>query len=119
MRLENNRQGAFTLVEIMIVVAIVGLLAGIAVPTYVLARAQSQEKVCVNNLRQLDGAKDEAALENGLGTGDDPAALVDAYIKGGVPVCPVGDTAYTLNTVGTPPACGSSEAVRHNTAFLN
>ena len=103
--------------EIMIVVAIVGLLSTIAIPSFVRARENSREKTCVNNLRQLDGAKDIAALENGLGTGSDVSAFIAAYLKKGIPVCPVGNTGYTLNAVGTTPQCASAEAALHNAAY--
>jgi prepilin-type N-terminal cleavage/methylation domain-containing protein len=111
------RANGFTLVEIMIVVAIIGLLSAMAMPSFVRARENSRQKTCVNNLRQLDGAKDQAALENGLATGDDPAQFVPAYIKGGMPVCPSASTLYILNMVGTIPQCNSPVAVDHNAAY--
>ena len=80
MKPTHPRRGGFTLVEIMIVVAIVGLLAAMAMPSFVRARENSRQKTCVNNLRQLDGAKDQAALEQGLASGDDVSAFVAAYI---------------------------------------
>ena len=52
------------MVEIMIVVAIIGLLAAVAIPNYVQARNNSQQKACINNLRQIDGAAQTWALEN-------------------------------------------------------
>ncbi len=60
---------AFTLVEIMIVVAIIGLLAAIAIPSFMRARLTSQKNACINNLRQIEAAKDQYALEMGLTNG--------------------------------------------------
>src|SRR5690242_1714977 len=66
----------FTLVEIMLVVAMIGLLASIASPNYIRARANSQKSTCINNLRQIDGAKQQFALENGK-TGSYNASSTD------------------------------------------
>ncbi|HEX4645668.1 MAG TPA: prepilin-type N-terminal cleavage/methylation domain-containing protein, partial [Verrucomicrobiae bacterium] len=63
MKTSQSRKAGFTLVEIMIVVAIIGLLSAIAIPNFVRARTSSQTNACINNLRQIDGAKQEWALE--------------------------------------------------------
>ena len=117
MKLNTSRKAGFTLVEIMIVVAIIGLLAAIAIPNFVRARETAQTNACVNNLRQIDGAKDQYALESGLGTGD-AAAMADIvpYLRE-EPFCPVGTTAYTVNAIGTTPACASGQAAVHNAAY--
>jgi prepilin-type N-terminal cleavage/methylation domain-containing protein len=66
MQIKRNRTQGFTLVEIMIVVAIIGLLAAIAIPNFVRARTTSQMNACINNLRQIDGAIQQYALENNV-----------------------------------------------------
>src|SRR2546425_8620416 len=74
MQIKTNRKAGFTLVEIMIVVAIIGLLAAIAIPNFVKARETAQLNSIVNNLRIIEGAKDQWALEQKKGTGDVPVA---------------------------------------------
>src|SRR5437016_7976197 len=94
MKNRTSRKAGFTLVEIMIVVAIIGLLAAIAIPNFVRARTQSQMNACINNLRQIDGAIQQWALEQKK----DPAATVAfsdiaPYLKNSV-ICPSGGTTF-------------------------
>lgn len=67
----RHRQSAFTLVEIMIVVAIIGLLAALAIPGFVKARKQSQGRAAVNDCRQIEAAIDQWALEKSQKDGAD------------------------------------------------
>ena len=66
----NKRRGGFTLVEIMIVVAIIALLAAIAVPGFLRARKRSQASRILNDLRMIDAAVDQYSIETNRKTGD-------------------------------------------------
>jgi prepilin-type N-terminal cleavage/methylation domain-containing protein len=115
MQLKTSRRSAFTLVEIMIVVAIIGLLAAIAIPNFIKAREASQKNACIANLRQLDGAKQTWALEMKKVNSHSP---VDTDLFGPTlyirekPPCPAAG-AYTLGVVSEKPSCSLSTAAGH------
>ncbi len=97
----RNNKAAFTLVEIMIVVAIIGLLAALAIPGFVKARKQSQGRRIINDARQMDAAVDQWALENGKKDGDAVNTTEAAtYLKTAWNVNDLLNNAYTVNAVG-------------------
>jgi prepilin-type N-terminal cleavage/methylation domain-containing protein len=111
----KSRKHGFTLVEIMIVVAIIGLLAAIAIPNFVRARTTSQMNACINNLRQIDGAKQQWALENkAMSTATPGISNIQPYLgrgsAGTQPFCPADSTStfansYIINDCQTAPQC--------------
>jgi prepilin-type N-terminal cleavage/methylation domain-containing protein len=99
-KIRSNR-AAFTLVEIMIVVAIIGLLAALAIPGFVKARKQSQGRRILNDARQMDAAIDQWALENGKKDGDTVITTSAAtYLKTAWPTNDLLGNAYAISTVG-------------------
>ena len=102
MRMRTGRYG-FTIVELMIVVAVIGLLITLAIPSFVKSRDTAQLNTVYNNLRAIETAKDQWALDNKKGTGDatDLPVLSD-YLKGGT-IKPVLNEVYESNQIGSPP----------------
>jgi len=102
-----SRRAGFTLIEIMIVVAIIALLAAMAIPNLVKSRKTAQRTACMNNLKTIEFTKSIWALENKKGDADVPT---DADLFGPTkeisrkPDCPANGT-YTIGAVSEKPTC--------------
>jgi prepilin-type N-terminal cleavage/methylation domain-containing protein len=115
---QNATKDGFTLVEIMIVVAIIGLLAAIAIPNFMSNRARSQATACITNMRQIDSAIQQFSMEAGKKAGDtiNYPSDVTPYIKlnavSSIPSCPA-QGVYTPTLVGNIPSvlCSLSDTV--------
>ena len=121
----TKKAAGFTLVEIMIVVLIIGILLAIAIPNFVQARESSRAKACVANLKQIDSAKQQWAMDNKK-TGTDTPGSTDlsttdttkiSYIRT-FPSCPETTTAYTIGNMNTLPTCALGTNDGKNTHVL-
>jgi prepilin-type N-terminal cleavage/methylation domain-containing protein len=115
---QKATKDGFTLVEIMIVVAIIGLLAAIAIPNFMSNRTRSQATACINNMRQIDSAIQQFSMESGKKAGDtiNYPSDITPYIKlnanSSIPSCPA-QGVYTPTLVGNIPSvlCSLSDTV--------
>ena len=107
-----NKNRAFTLLEIMVVVGLIGLLAAIAIPYAFKPRATSQTTICIKNLRLIEQGKEQFAYDFHLGEGAPVVEdSVNTYLKTGkTPLCPASG-AYSYNSVGTNPTCNIADHV--------
>ena len=112
----------FTLVEIMIVVLIIGILLAIAVPNFVKARESSRQKACVSNLKQIQSAAEQWAMDKkqaGSATPADSDLFGTGLYVAVKPTCPAGGT-YTIGSVDSDPTCNySNTTYPHSIASFN
>jgi prepilin-type N-terminal cleavage/methylation domain-containing protein len=108
------KRRAFTLVEIMIVVLIIGILLAIAVPNFMTARDSSRTQACISNLEEISAAKEQYAMDARLTDSATPTSgnLAPAYIKT-IPTCPANGV-YTIGAISTNPTCNISGHVIPN-----
>jgi len=121
-----RKKEAFTLVEIMIVVAIIGLLVAIAIPNFVRARRNARDRICQNNLRLIKHALEQYQIDENLDDGTAVSGVygtiitgaTDAYIED-APLCPISDVAYTTTNVEVDPACANNTGDPTNADYVN
>jgi len=106
----RSRKG-YTLVEIMIVIAVIAILMSVAVPNYLKSGKIASKNACILNLRQIDGAMEQWAMDNNISTGTVPSSSQEDqiynYVEGGKPTCPSRGE-YTLNAVSSNPQVSCS-----------
>ncbi len=102
---DRKRKGGFTLIEIMIVVLIIAVLLAIAIPNFLRARESSRAKSCQGNLRQIETAKEQWAMDTKAASTATPteANLAPDYVKS-YPGCP-SNGSYTIGNMSTRPTC--------------
>jgi len=123
----RKSESGFTLIEIMIVVLIIGILLAIAVPNFVKARETSRAKTCISNLKQIDAAKEQWAMDFKKDITNTPvqsdldtevAGVSGKYIKTW-PTCPSDGSSYPgINAIGVNPICASSYGAPGGTHVL-
>ena len=102
MKLKTNRKRGFTLVEVMVTVAIFGMLSAITVPSWMRAREQAQLNSIISNLRIIESCKDRWALDHNRGTGAQPTeADLAEYLRKNAMPSPVASETYNLNPIGS------------------
>ncbi|MDB6053616.1 MAG: type secretion system protein [Verrucomicrobiales bacterium] len=113
---KRRKTNGFTLIEIMVVVGIIGLLAAIAMPSFLRPRARAQTNACINNIRQIEAAMQQWALENNKATNSHVThSQLLVYVKT-PPICPAAgttatfDSCYTFDTVSDTPVCTTDPA---------
>jgi len=91
---------------IPVILGVIGLLAAIAIPSFVRARSTAQMNGCINNMRMIDSGKEQWAMEYNVAAGAQPdAAGVNEYLPNRMtPICPEGGD-YSYNTIGSDPGC--------------
>ena len=111
----NHRRRGFTLIEILIVVGVIGIILAIAMPAFMKTRAQARKQICIEQISQIESAKQQWGVETGKKDGDSPNDSdlfgANSYMKV-KPQCPGGGT-YNLQTIGQNATCSMAATEGH------
>lgn len=109
----QNKKAAFTLVEIMVTIGILTMIATIAVPSWIYSRSKTRQTTCINNLKNIEQAKSQFALENSVVDGGtiNQTDIVPKYLMA-MPTCPDAGT-YSINVLGTTTTCSIGGTFPH------
>jgi len=120
------RESGFTLVEIMIAVAIIALLTSLAIPSMQKSRRTTRDKLCQNNLKLIQSALEEYLLIENVDVDTDATTIYNGILVGAFdafiedePLCPIRETSYTITTFGDSPTCTVRDADPSNIESVN
>lgn len=107
-----GKQSGFTLVEMMIVILIISILAGMAIPSFLNSRSRAKARACEENLRQINQAKEQLAMTNSLAEGTlvTTNQLMPYLHNQQFPTCPSGGI-YDLHGIGASTTCSVGVSV--------
>ena len=114
----DNKIKAFTIIELMIVLAFIAVLLAIAIPNYLKTSTASTKTICINNLKQIDAAIEQWAADHSIEPGTVPTAeqesQIYSYVEGRAPKCPSSGK-YILNAFASKPqvSCTRGESEGH------
>jgi competence protein ComGC len=115
----KEKSCAAKIITLLATSLIVGFIIVIVIPNFIRARYETATNACINNLRQIESAKEQWKIENSKNDGDVVTeGDIKPYLNGNLPKCPAGGT-YTINPIGENPKCSIGISTWPNDHILN